>query len=197
MPNWCSTTITINCQNEQKLKRFEEKLNEWMKGTENGFGDAWLGNIVINSKIGTVNENSETDLRCRGSVVYMERFENQLVIDTETAWSPMLQMWQKLLEKYLPDAELIYSAEECGCGLYCTNDIELAGRYRIEIWGNINISYDNCWDASEKEVIGFLQKLLKTSETNLDVLMSELKKSKFVDDIYIHQWEYTSVDELY
>ena len=161
MPNWCLTTITISHENEQKLKQFEEKLNEWMKGTESGFGNAWLGNIVINSKIGTVDENPKTDLRCRGSVVYMERFENQLVIDTETAWVPMLKLWQKLLEKYLPGGELIYSAEECGCGIYCTNDPAMLDCYLVDIWEDVGmVKEDYCTDETEESVVEMLQKLL-------------------------------------
>ena len=100
MPNWTITRITINHDDGNKLKEFEKLINEWTSKNymENGFGLQWLGNIVGNSGIGTIDKNLETDLRCRGSITWIECEGNQLLIDTETAWVPMLKMWIKLKE---------------------------------------------------------------------------------------------------
>ena len=40
MPNWCSTDITINCDNNEKLADFYVKIEEWTSHDykENGFG---------------------------------------------------------------------------------------------------------------------------------------------------------------
>jgi hypothetical protein len=100
-------------------------------------------------------------------------------------------MWIKLLEKYLPDAELIYSAEECGCELYCTNDPTIEGNYYIDAAGSDDI--DSNYEATEDETVETLQCLLDTDERDIDVLFDKFDKSEYVASVFIHQWEY--VDE--
>ena len=152
MPNWCWTRITINHESEKEIEKLNKLIDEWTSKDymDNGFGHEWLGNIVLGSGVGTVDTNAETDLWCRGSITYREVNGNQLLIDTETAWSPILKMWVKLLEKYLPDAELIYTAEECGCGLYSTNDPSMKDCYYIDCWDIPDIESD--YEASEDTV---------------------------------------------
>lgn len=195
MPNWCLTRITINNENQTELERFNELLDRWISKNykENGFGLEWLGNIVGNSGIGTVDENKDTDLRCRGRLTYSEVVDDgQLIINTETAWCPMLKMWVKLLEKYLPNAELIYEAEECGNGIYSTNDPYMKGLYIIDCWDIDDIDSD--WEASEETVIKTLQKLLDTNVTDVDKLLKYLRDSEYDDKISIHKWDFDEID---
>jgi hypothetical protein len=194
MPNWCQTRITINHEDENKLKELESNINKWISYNhkENGFGLNWLGNIVGNSKVGTVDENPETDLRCRGWVDYMQYNDNQLIIDVETAWSPMLKMWVKVLEKYLPDAELIYTAEECGNELYCTNDNAMNKEYIIDAYGDIDVESD--WYAPEEKVVSILQELLKTDENDVNKLIDLFEDSDCYEEMNIHKWEFEEVD---
>lgn len=195
MANWCQTKITINHEDENKLIDLYNKIEKWCETDykQNGFGNYWLGNIVGNSGIGTVDENPNTDLRCRGMITYLEIIDNQLLIDTETAWQPMLQMWVKLIDKYLPDAELIYNAEECGCELYYTNDPCLIDGYIIDAWDIDNIY--GMLDADETYLIKLLQDLLKTEECNIDKLIKMFEESEYVDKMSIHKWEYADVNE--
>ena len=60
--------MSIYCENEEKLEKFYHLLEEWTSKNykENGFGLNWLGNIVGNSGIGTIDAGKESDLRCRG-----------------------------------------------------------------------------------------------------------------------------------
>lgn len=194
MPNWCLTRITINHESEEKLKELEKLINEWTSKDymKNGFGLEWLGNIVGNSGVGTVDENQETDLRCRGRLTYMEYIDGQLLIDTETAWSPMLKMWKKVLDKYLSDAELIYSAEECGNGLYSTNDPCMKDCYIIDSWEIEEIDSD--WEATEDQVKKVLQKLLETDETDVEKLIDIFEDSEHSDNMSIHKWDFDEID---
>lgn len=128
----------------------------------------------------------------------MEMLENQLFIDTETAWGPIVKVWVKLLEKYLPDAELIYRAEEQGCEIYLTNDPALEDRYWIDIWGDDKATKNFVSDdiASKEDVVKTLQKLFKTNEDDFDTLMKKWSKSNYTDSLQIHQWEFVEIDEL-
>lgn len=195
MPNWCTTQITINHEDEKELEKLSKLIDEWTSKDykENGFGCNWLGNIVLGSGIGTVDTNGETDLCCRGTIEYSELLKNQLVVTTFTAWSPMLQMWQKLLDKYLPGAELIYEAEESGCGLYCTNDPCMKGCYIIDAWDMENIETN--YEATEEAVREILQKLLNTTESNVEKLIDMFEDSDYSENMSIHKWRWAEVAE--
>ena len=191
MPNWCYTSITINHENETELQKLSNLIDEWTSKDymKNGFGNNWLGNIVLGSGVGTVDTNKETDLRCRGTIIHSMVTDNQLIIDTETAWSPMLQMWVKILEKYLPDAELIYNADECGDGVNDTNDPALAGKYILDYYGDEDIESD--WEADEETVREVLQKLLDTTETDVEKLIQMVYEDDY--DISVRKWEWSDI----
>jgi hypothetical protein len=193
MPNWCLTRITINNENEKELEKFSNLLDEWVSKNymKNGFGLNWLGNIVGNSGIGTIDEDGKATYRCRGTMTYSELFDNQLLIDTETAWCPMLKMWVALLEKYLPDAELIYEAEECGMGIYSTNDPLYKDKYYIDCWDIDNIETDR--EATVQDVRETIQELLDTTETDVDKLIDMLEDSEYADKISVHKWDFDDV----
>ena len=190
MPNWCSTNITIHSDKENELKNLYEKIKLWTSKDymENGFGHTWLGNIVLGAEIGTVDTDVKTDVRCRGNIVYMDYQDGQIVIDTETAWVPMLDIWRKVLEKFLPDAQLFYVADEPGCELHCSNDAYYNNLYYVDAFDfEEDVSQ---YDASPDYVIKLLQRLLKSKETNIDTLLSLFYESDYADNINIHKWEY-------
>ena len=190
MPNWCSTNINIKCNDKVKLKEFYSKLEKWTSQNycDNGFGLNWLGNVVGNSGIGTINTKTKTDLRCRGSIDYMDLTDDQIVLSTETAWGPMLKMWVKLLDKYLPEAEIIYASEECGCGLYATND-----RMQEGVWFVDDFENDIYECMQTEELIPYLQNLLNSNESNVDDLLQFAIENDY--EVYAHQYEYVDINE--
>lgn len=191
MPNWCYTNITINHENETEVEKLEKLIDEWTSKDymPNGFNNKWLGNVVLGSGVGTVDINKETDLRCRGTIIDYYRIGNELVINTETAWSPMLQMWVKVIEKYLPGAELIYNADECGFDINDTNDPALVGKYILDYYGDEDIESD--FEASEDTVRETLQKMLDTTETDVEKLINMVFEDDL--DISVRKWEYSDV----
>lgn len=185
MPNWCYTNITIYHNDEEKLKAFFNKIEEWRKKPfkENDFDTytlGWLGNIVGNSGLAEwkTRENGREDfvpnIACRGSLQTFELDGNRINISTETAWCPMLNMWQRLCDKFLPDAEIWYTAEESGCGLFWTNDPGIVGKYYIDLWDVPDEFAEETpdYEATEDYTIKFLQRVLKTSETDIKKLLS-------------------------
>lgn len=193
MPNWCYTNITISHGNETEIEKLEKLIDEWTSKDymKNGFGHKWLGNIVLGSGVGTVDSDKATDLRCRGTIIDYYKSANELVINTETAWTAMLQMWIKVIEKYLPDAELIYNAEELGCDISYTNDPDLVGKYILDYYGDDDFESD--WEASEDTARKMLQELLVTTETDMEKLIQMIYEDDY--DISIHQWKYADVNE--
>lgn len=210
MPNWCYTSITIIHKDERKLKDFYEKVDTWAKKTysENGFDCPkidywWLGNIVGNSGLAKWIKKEDGDsgfvpnISCRGTLQSIELLGNQINISTETAWGPMLEMWRLLCDKYLPGADIYYTAEESGNGLYQTNDPNIDGTYYIDIWEPPEEFEDeeSMYEAEESDAVEFLQRVLKTEETNIQKLIDMSNK---IEDPWfsVNKWELREIDEV-
>lgn len=208
MPNWCYTNITICHNDKNKLKDFFNKVEEWRKKPykTNDFDTyslGWLGNIVGNSGLAEwkVKENGREDfvpsISCRGSLQTFELHDDSINIDTETAWGPMLEMWRLLCDKYLPGADIYYTAEESGNGLYQTNDPDVADTYYIDIWETPEEFEDeeSMYEAEESDAIEFLQRVLHTEETDINKLID---MADSIDDPWfsIHKWELMDIDAV-
>lgn len=203
MPNWCSTNISIKCKNKEDATMLYNKIEEWTSSDycKNGFGHNWLGNIVGNSGLDKLKDG-DFSIRCRGELSYLDLNDNELIISTETAWTPMVQMWVKLCEKYISEYEIFYSAEECGCGLYFTNDPDLIGKYLVDSIDDEftdkfldGESYD--LETSEDYLRKVLQKLLDTSEKNMKILLEKFEEREHgYEEVYINPWEYVPLSDL-
>ena len=208
MPNWCYTEISIYHNDKEKLEAFYKKIDEWRqkpykKNDFDLYTLGWLGNIVGNSGLAEwkVRENGREDfvpnINCRGSLQTFELQDGQIYITTETAWGPMLEMWRLLCEKYLPDAEIYFTAEESGNGLYETNDPDVLGTYYIDLWEPPEEFIDETseYEADEDYVVGFLQRVLKTDESDIDKL---LKMADDIEDQWfsINKWEYCDINTM-
>lgn len=190
MPNWCFSNIKIYYSDQKKLEDFAKLIEMWTScdAMKNGFGTNWLGNIVLNSGVGTVDEKKNTDLRCRGTLNNLDVCNGYIDIQTETAWSPMLLMWKKVVDKYLPDAGIFYTAEEDRMGFFLTNDPDYVGRYVIDAYDMDDV--ESNWEADKSTVIKTLQKILVSDEKDIDLLLEEFEESGFSDCMSIHKWEY-------
>lgn len=123
MPNWCFTKHALLGPNDE-LKAFADKIEEWTSKnyTDNGFGKNWLGNIVLGAGLETVETISD-GIPCRGKFCGDWYFEDgQLWFDTETAWGPMPEMWEKLVEMLAPHCTYHWLATESGCGVFFKDD---------------------------------------------------------------------------
>ena len=210
MPNWCYTNITICHNDKDKLKAFFDKVEEWrqkpyLKNDFDTYSLGWLGNIVGNSGLAEwkVKDNGREDfvpnISCRGSLQTFELIENSINIDTETAWGPMLEMWKLLCEKYLPGADIYYTAEESGNGLFQTNDPDVVGKYYIDVYdtppdGLEDI--DSEYEASLEYTVDVLQRILKTDESDIDILIDEFEMSDDQEWISVHKWETIEMNEV-
>lgn len=193
MPNWCITYIDIKHNDYQKLEELYDKIQEWTSNNyrENGFGTTWLGNVVLGSGVGTIDAGTETDFRCRGSLVWSELHECSINLVTETAWVPMIKMWQAVVDKYLPDAELFYLGDECGCGIYWTNNPKYVDRYSIDPYDFDSMEPQTNW--SEEETSMFLRQLLITEERDINKLLNMFYESEWSDRMGIHKWNFVDI----
>ncbi len=194
MPNWCSTNITITGLNG-KAKQIHK---EWQKWLEEGkdlsdFKEAWLGSLMIGKGIGDPTKDDYTGPYCRGCLTDLEVInEDQLSLDMETAWSPMLDCITALVSDY-PEAEITYSAIEQGNGVYLTNDADVIGKYYIDSWDEV---HDANEVASAEDVRALFNEVFPNNypaEKDLDILKLIDYFNENADDIRIHAWDYEEV----
>lgn len=187
MANICNTSITISHRDDEKIKKIEEIIRNCFDDDCNHFDKTSLKHIAKKEELGNVC--------CRGSVVEMHSMNGFLTIATETSWSPCVKLFLKLLEKYLPDANLIYDACEPNCGVFITNNPDLAGKYYIDFFEDIE-DFEPVWDATEADTVEILQELLKTEENNLEELLKLYENSELTECVAIHQWDYEDAEYL-
>lgn len=134
MPNWCTTSYVFR-GDKKEIKDFYNKIKSFTskERIQNDFGDYWLGNIVDGFGF------DWREVRCKGHISYFPELEetdpDRLGLSTETAWYPMTEMWNKIIEKYYPSISYVLIAEEPGCGVYINTDIEgydFTERYRVD-----------------------------------------------------------------
>ena len=146
MPNWCITNYVIEGEKKeldtlhQTMKRLEEIPEPLV---ENGFGSSWLGCLVKE-----LGEDPEI-VYCRGSWYDMERDDETIRVNFETAWSPSYDVIQLLKREY-PSLRFYYRAMEPGCQLFQKNDEE--GKYFPEnIW--VDYNGDDIFAIDEQEAL--------------------------------------------
>lgn len=205
MPNWCNTSISIQYGDSDKLKQFYDNVYMWLKKTYKSndfdkYSEGWLGNIVGNSGLAKWVKNGEREdfepnISCRGYVTDIAFHDSNITINTETAWSPMMKIWDMLRERYLPDAEIFFTAEECGNLLFVSNDPDTIGKYYIDVYDEppedceeIEMEYE----ASKDYAIQLLQKAFKTDETDIDKLIEMANDSEWIT---VHEWEEVSISD--
>ena len=205
MPNWCYTDITIKCKSEKKAADLYNNIVDWTSHEycKSDFGKDWLGNVVGNSKIDVMEDGEDFSIKCRGDIAFKELLHDEIHIQTETAWVPMLKMWEMICNKFLGVGEwmLFYLAEEPGCGIYDTNYPEFEGTYHLfmqdvpetkELYSLLDTYSNN--ELADKDVIPALQKYLKTSGKDPDKLIAMLNKSPAGEYIELRRCKYAGID---
>ena len=217
MPNWCYSRIkfTGDYKAVRKLYNFITEQFDIPFEREPMHFDK---NIFL----GTFLERAELDsekFRCRGQITDWpgppepcddDSGNCEIVIYTETAWCPMIAMWLAIIEKISPSVQLFYASEECGMGIYQSNDPEYVDNYVVDTWAGSQ-------DTIPAEVRGTMfgeeffedeisedrlrDELLKVfpngSDDSTNDLIKRLNDLDFGDDngTSVHKWEYYSASE--
>ena len=97
MPNWCTTDMIVN-SDEQKIHKLYNLISDWVN-TSNSL----LLNIVIKSGIDECDQNGnfKNGTECRGTLCDFYEFDDGFLhLQFENAWEPMFGMWFKIFDKY-------------------------------------------------------------------------------------------------
>lgn len=214
MPNWCFTQMIFHGEKEE-IEDFHAKIKEWTSKNyqANGFGTAWLGNVVYGAGLGH-RVNSETErLACRGDIVYLGEVETfkwstgaTFNLDTETAWAPMCEMWNEVINSQnYKTVGFSYRAEEPGCEIYEIYDPygDFSDKYYVEVFldgddfNNDELKHIDIWRdyTDDDDLRDALQAFLETDEQDLKTLINLAENYAFKsEDSYLYVREFSFVD---
>lgn len=134
MANWCYTSITFYTETNEK-DTLEKMRNDFIRIDDGTFpaangleGGGWMGDYadVYFPDRGHIN------IDCRGSVQYIGHIQITpdekyafFEIDTETAWSAKMGLWNEIINNFYPSVKIAYITEESGLDyLLCYDDSE-------------------------------------------------------------------------
>ena len=145
MPNWCSTKIEFTGAFAD-ITDLHDKIIEYTSKelVPSGFGNSWLGNILAGFGFADRIDNGNDRIRCRGYVEDIADVTNRgdnssFTVWTETAWIPMVKMWNTIIEQHYGNRISIHwIAEEEGYGYYTTNDIGWFGADYYHLFWSID-----------------------------------------------------------
>jgi hypothetical protein len=198
MPNWCFNE-TIFYGNEDKIKEVYQKL----KDTTNLVG---LRTEVIdhfNYLLEALGVSNDDEFYVRGHIIHFElkTFKNDdltLYIQYETAWNPVCETLDEVLEKYAPTLKQVTLADESGMGVYINTDTDhkyFTERYWLDISDENDNYNDEKYHDTLESVINEFKKFYGidkeiTTEKKLRKEM-ELVSDRYDNDIYITFEEFT------
>lgn len=211
MPNWCFTKIDINADSDETAQKIHDKLEQWLKAPEDesiNSSDGWLGCLAVNSGvIASYDDISKSLFLCRGEVECLTLDSNGVHMLTSTEWGPMLEVIYRALEKNfdLDGIDIVYSAEEPDCDMYVTNDEDVAGTYRVDIYSDVGdqvldafgMEDGGCDNYSEENLIVKLKKAFGIGEDENPTIDELLDIAAEYPSIYIHLWEYASLFDMF
>ena len=200
MPNWCTTDIVGTNSDPELIRGLKSEFDNafhWAE-IENGFGEMWLGNIL--GYLGyTEKEIVYGDMKCRGEVTDIElRNDTVLYIGTFTAWVPMFTPFVKMIEKYAPGSEITYYAEELGCEILCTNDLDMVGKIKVIADSDVPSELSWIYEADEYDMdkTMFLEKIRNSMKWEIPLEKVEEKIETDLAGLFsYYEWEFADVTE--
>lgn len=194
MANLCLSEFIITAEHSA-LVEFTNKLDSWMQSNKS------LSEILKKSEV----KFDDTLLFNGGYVNCFELIDTNLYIYIDFRWSPSVEPIKLLLQKYLPNASFVYTAEEPGMCLYMTTNPDYIGKYFFDNFQEtselseiekilydshpeIHCSFSQIAAEKVKEIIHIL---IPTTEsiTKIDTLLTKWEESHFNEVAHFHKWE--------
>ena len=127
MANYCSNSIRFISRDRAKLAVFLRKVYAAFDSRTSEFYNLLVLHGYTNKQIAGMTDRRDAITHC-DTKLSADGDVFSFGVDTETAWSPHMEVFYRLIgEKYGGAIRMVYRSEECGCGIYINTDAE--GRY--------------------------------------------------------------------
>lgn len=191
MANWCSTRIWFYSENHDTIEDFHDYVNECMSDETKTYKKTYLGNIL--SGVGV--EDRGQIVPSNGDILHISEIETfdgcrYFYVDTETAWLPMIRIWDEVLRALdiRDEIDISYQAEEAGNDLFAyhddfgfVTDMVYIDSYTEEVQGYYS-SVDEAYEAVKR----FFEIPSATQEYVDEIVEQFNEEQEGNDFIYIH-----------
>ena len=190
MANICSNDYHFIFSDAEKAKKFLDFVE-----SSDHEGSVYEMGIKANIKDA---ENRDVREWVQSAYVVSPTAPNEIGVMTDSKWTPCPNAWEDIAKTFDENVIVYYEAEEPGCEIYASNDPDYVGHFIIDVCDDSNFpeGVDLEWGPhSRVETISALQKLLETNDDNMSVLLYKLGNSKYSEDVYVHEIEYTPISD--
>ena len=192
MANKCVTSIRITPLKEGEAERVGKLLTTWRQ--ERYDNSLTSASLHVNFTLWTGLKPDDFDVR--GEVITVNYSKSEVGIICKDDWTPKLVVWYAICNRLLgvDQYRFTYTADECGFGIFNTNDADLIGTF---YWDNMNGNHkisqligDEYFSVSQKETRNVLLELFPEADrhASLEELLNLYGESEFKKDCVIHQW---------
>lgn len=143
MANTCFNNLRIygDGENFERLVRDLDELYVSKGDFKENCNQMWIGRLMEKNGVST------KDYSLRASITYYDSEEanggGSFSLDVDSAWGPPYE-WMDWIEEEYDGVGISYKAEEFGCGLYETNDIEYFDEERFVLTFEGGYEYFSC-----------------------------------------------------
>lgn len=185
MANICSNDYHFIFSDAEKAKKFLDFVE-----SSDHEGSVYEMGIKANIKDA---ENRDVREWVQSAHVASPTTPNKIGVTTDSKWTPCPNAWKDIARTFDKNVVVYYEAEEPGCEIYASNDPDYVGHFIIDVCDDSN--YLEWGPHSRVETISILQKLLKTDNDSMSVLLYKLMNSKYKEVVYVHKIEYTPISD--
>ena len=190
MANICSNDYHFIFSDAEKAKKFLDFVE-----SSDREGSVYEMGIKANIKDA---ENRDVREWVQSAHVASPTTPNKIGVTTDSKWTPCPHAWKDIARTFDKNVVVYYEAEEPGCEIYASNDPDYVGHFIIDVCDDddllegVDLEYGI---HSRGETICILQKLLKTDNDSMSVLLYKLMNSKYKEVVYVHKIEYTPISD--
>ena len=182
MPNWCYDQVVFE-GDVNSLINLQKDLSKALATIEEG-ESCWIGRLLMYKGM----KYEDITIGCRSFIDTFSSLEEiktskHFHLYTESAWSPVTEMYDWIAETY--DLDYVLWAEEPGMDIYINTDVE--GKHFPErYYVSCDDGLDECYFPTLKEVVEALKDELNLPAT-YKMTLEEL--NELDDDVFIYEFE--------
>ena len=186
MPNWCWNNTIVYGEKKMLEKFYNDMVigtskNPNFKPVKNSWDNEWLGNLFLAAGY-TEEDVTNGTIRCRGGIFDLRLIRDGTAVEItyESAWCPIIDSLNLMLEEKYAGLHQVTLAEEIGCEIFVNTDTSgefFPDKYYLDYCVN-NIYADNHYYESEEELVEEFNDLFDTNAETYEDLQ------KMIPDLY-------------
>lgn len=186
MANYCSNHIAWYGSQKEAVDNFRKLMIESFNENKRGSVRDFVIKMGYSKEEASALTDSRDVIICIDDELSEKEGIHYFVFQTETAWTPNIEVFSKILnDKYPSDYGLEYVSEEPGVGIYINSDIDgffFVDRYHID--SCIKGDYQTSYLESKAEVLCWIKNRFPKANVSLEDSIDEIEVEvrKYIDE---------------